>query len=118
VGLRELLNVGRQLSRAVGPEHRLLVWTRVPRFDCDDGLHEPGPVVVHAGFWGWSVHKSVVLMAAELEFTAWSKSGEKLWSTMVEPPWSYQVAGDRIELDVMGNITEFPVSSGPEVIQQ
>jgi hypothetical protein len=67
----------------------------------------------NAGFWQWSVHPSAVLMAAELEFAAWTRSGEKLWSAFVEPPWSYQVAAERIQLDVMGNKTEFPVISGP-----
>jgi hypothetical protein len=66
------------------------------------------------GFWHWSVHRSVVLMAAELELAAWTSGGEKLWSTFVEPPWSYQVAGERVQLDVMGKKTQFPVSSGPE----
>lgn len=65
------------------------------------------------GFWRWSVHRSAVLMAAELELAAWTRSGEKLWTMFVEPPWSYRVAGDQVQLDVMGKKTEFPVSSGP-----
>jgi hypothetical protein len=31
----------------------------------------------------------------------------------VEPPWSYQVEGDQVQLDVMGTKTTFPVHSGP-----
>ncbi|HEY3907301.1 MAG TPA: hypothetical protein VGM14_25585 [Streptosporangiaceae bacterium] len=65
------------------------------------------------GFWHWSVHPSAVLMAAELELAAWTKDGAKLWTMFVEPPWSYQVAGDQVELDVMGRKTQFPISSGP-----
>jgi hypothetical protein len=65
------------------------------------------------GFWHWSVQRSAVLMAAELEFAAWARTGEKLWTMFVEPPWSYQVVGERVRLDVMGKKTEFPVSSGP-----
>jgi hypothetical protein len=65
------------------------------------------------GFWHWSAHPSVVLMAAEIELAAWTTDGEKLWTTFVEPPWSYQVAEDQVQLDVMGRKTEFPVSSGP-----
>ena len=65
------------------------------------------------GFWHWSVHSSAVLMAAELELAGWTKDGIKLWTMFVEPPWSYQVAGDQIELDVMGRKTLFPLSSGP-----
>jgi hypothetical protein len=66
------------------------------------------------GFWHWSVHPSVVLMAAELELAAWARDGTKLWTTFVEPPWSYQVAGDQVQLDVMGRKTAFLVRSGPE----
>jgi len=65
------------------------------------------------GFWHWSVHRSAVLMAAELEFAAWTRGGEKLWTAFVEPPWSYRVIGERVQLDVMGKKTEFPVSAGP-----
>jgi hypothetical protein len=65
------------------------------------------------GFWHWSVHRSAVLMAAELELAAWTKDGTKLWTMFVEPPWSYQVTDDQVELDVMGRKTEFPVLSGP-----
>jgi hypothetical protein len=96
----------------VGAGTRLLAYTLLDR---PERLWEDA---TYPGFWGWSVHKPVVLMAAELEFTAWTKNGEKLWTTFVEPPWSYLVAGERVRLDVMGNITEFPVSSGPEVIQR
>jgi len=38
---------------------------------------------------------------------------EKLWSMFVEPPWTYQVASELVELDVMGIKTQFPVRSGP-----
>ena len=69
--------------------------------------------VADAGFWHWSVHPSAVLMAAELELAAWTRNGEKLWTTFVEPPWSYLVAGEQVQLDVMGKKTEFPVTSGP-----
>lgn len=65
------------------------------------------------GFWHWSVHDHVVLMAAEVEFAAWDLAGAKLWSAFVEPPWSYQVTGDRIDLDVMGRKSAFPASTGP-----
>jgi hypothetical protein len=65
------------------------------------------------GFWDWSVHRSAVLMAAELELAAWTLAGEKLWETFVEPPWSYRVTGERVQLDVMGRKSQFPVTSGP-----
>lgn len=65
------------------------------------------------GFWHWSVHSSVVLMAAEVELAAWTRDGVKLWTRFVEPPWSYQVEGERVQLDVMGRKSEFPASTGP-----
>jgi hypothetical protein len=65
------------------------------------------------GFWHWSVHRPAVLMAAELELAAWTRDGRKLWTTFAEPPWSYRVAGESVQLDVMGKKTAFPVSTGP-----
>jgi len=67
------------------------------------------------GFWNWRRHGDVVLMAAELEFAAWSVEGVKLWSTYVEPPWTYEVHGEFVALDVMGKKTEFSVQHGPRV---
>jgi hypothetical protein len=65
------------------------------------------------GFWGWREHGDVVVMSAELELAAWTNAGEKLWSTFVEPPWSYSVNNDSLELDVMGTIRRFPIATGP-----
>lgn len=66
------------------------------------------------GFWGWRRHKDVILMSAELELAAWDVQGKKLWSTFVEPPWSYTVAGGNVTLDVMGQMSVFPIETGPE----
>lgn len=65
------------------------------------------------GFWGWGRHGEYVLMSAELELAAWNVQGEKLWTTFVEPPWSYRVIGDRVHLDVMGRLSTFPITDGP-----
>ncbi len=65
------------------------------------------------GFWGWQRHGEAVVMSAELELAAWSLSGKKLWTTFVEPPWSYIVAGERVDLDVMGKKTSFALMGGP-----
>ncbi len=65
------------------------------------------------GFWSWRQHGSTVVMAAEVELAAWSTSGEKLWSTFVEPPWSYRVHGEIVELEVMGQRSEFELCPGP-----
>jgi hypothetical protein len=64
------------------------------------------------GFWGWRLHDDVVVMSAELELAAWTTGGEKLWTTFVEPPWSYAVEDSTVRLDVMGEISEFPLQRG------
>jgi hypothetical protein len=67
------------------------------------------------GFWRWRRVGGVVLMSAELELAAWDVLGRKLWSTVVEPPWSYEVRNALVRLDVMGSVREFPIESGPEL---
>jgi hypothetical protein len=69
----------------------------------------------NAGFWSWQQHGDFVLMAAELELAAWDTHGKKLWTTFVEPPWTYRVDGDQVHLDVMGSKSSFSISSGPAV---
>jgi hypothetical protein len=64
------------------------------------------------GFWGWRLHDDVVVMSAELELAAWTTTGDKLWTTFVEPPWSYAVLGSTVRLDVMGTISEFRLRTG------
>lgn len=64
------------------------------------------------GFWGWTRQGDYVLMSAELEFGVWKKTGEKLWSTFVEPPWSFKVSGDNVELDIMGERKAFKLETG------
>ena len=55
------------------------------------------------GFWGWRCCSDVVLMSAELELAAFDVAGgEKLWTTAVEPPWTYHVRGRTVDIDVMG----------------
>jgi len=66
------------------------------------------------GLWGWEVVRDTVLMSAELELAAWDQTGQKLWSTSVEPPWSYQVDADLVTLDVMGKISNFELRVGPQ----
>jgi hypothetical protein len=64
------------------------------------------------GFWGWRLHDDVVVMSAELELAAWTTNGDKLWTIFVEPPWSYSIEGAKLRLDVMGEISEFPLRTG------
>jgi hypothetical protein len=54
-------------------------------------------------------------MAAELELAAWDTAGNNLWSRFVEPPWKYNVTGDVIRLDVMGNVTNLRLSDGNKI---
>jgi hypothetical protein len=65
------------------------------------------------GFWCWRRHSNIVLMSAELELAAWNAGGRKLWTTFVEPPWSYTVEDGRVALDVMGNVSDFSMHAGP-----
>ena len=67
------------------------------------------------GFWGWQQSGPYVLMSAELEFGVWGQSGEKLWTTFVEPPWGFEVKGAIVELDVMGQRRVYQLSDGIEV---
>ena len=64
------------------------------------------------GFWGWRQHGDVVVMSAELEISAWTTEGDRLWSTPVEPPWSYTVDGDVMHLEVMGQVRDLAVGTG------
>ena len=66
------------------------------------------------GFWSWSRHGSVVLMAAELELAAWDVDGRKLWSRYVEPPWEFSVAGGVVAVDVMGVVSHVHLGSGQD----
>ena len=65
------------------------------------------------GFWWWDRQGDTILMAAELELAAWNLHGQKLWSTWAEPPWSYSVQNGVIQLDVMDNLSSFPLDTGP-----
>ena len=66
----------------------------------------------YVGFWGWRRHGEVVVMSAEIEMTAWNVSGARLWTTFVEPPWSYEGIDGTVQLDVMGTRTSFPLGTG------
>jgi hypothetical protein len=65
------------------------------------------------GFWGWRQHGDVVVMSAELELAAWNVNGDKLWTTFVEPPWTYRVTTEQVLLDVMGTTRTFDLKRGP-----
>jgi hypothetical protein len=65
------------------------------------------------GFHTWQRHGDWVLMSSELDLAAWDIRGVKRWSTFVEPPWSYQVDGNTVRLEVMGTPSSFSLESGP-----
>jgi len=65
------------------------------------------------GFWGWERYRERVIMSAEMELAAWDSHGHKRWSLSVEPPWSYHIEGDTIQLEVMGQPSSFSLQEGP-----
>ena len=67
----------------------------------------------NCGFWSWAQHGDLVVMSAELELAAWTAAGRKLWTMFVEPPWTYSVDDGIARVDVMGEISEFPLAQGP-----
>ncbi|MGE5186885.1 MAG: hypothetical protein ACM31C_32765 [Acidobacteriota bacterium] len=90
----------------VGAGERVLVYDLLaPRRVAEDGAD--------TGFHGWEQHGDVILMAAELELAAWDARGSKLWSMFVEPPWSYTVRGEQLDVDVMGAVRMFELLRGP-----
>ena len=86
--------------------------TRITAYRLDTPLRLWEDFVV-AGFWGWNRFGGCVLMSAELELTAWNIHGKKLWTTLVEPPWSYATEDGILQLDVMGSKSTFPIARGP-----
>ena len=65
------------------------------------------------GFWAWDRFGDFVVMSAELELAAYSIDARRLWTTKVEPPWTYSVQDGNIHLDVMGKKSSFPIATGP-----
>jgi hypothetical protein len=70
------------------------------------------------GFWSWDRFGDFILMSAELEMAAWDTSARKLWTTFVDPPWSYTVKNGTVYLDVMGEKRRFPLVAGPEDVRK
>ncbi|MEU8241018.1 hypothetical protein AB0C07_22470 [Actinoplanes missouriensis] len=99
------------------PEQRQLfigAGTRLLAYQARSGLwHRNWMDEAECGFWSWRQHDDVVIMSAELEIAAWRTDGTKLWTTFVEPPWSYRVDSDQVELDIMGSVRTFHLSKGP-----
>jgi len=101
----------------VVPESHLLLvgaGTRLLAYELQPSPRRLWVDETEVGFWSWSRHGDVVLMSAELELAAWSLRGAKLWSMFVEPPWSFSVSERRVNLDVMGKQSSFPLHVGPK----
>ena len=90
----------------LGAGERLLAYDLASAARLWQGTTDPG-------FWGWARHGDVVIMSAELELAAYSLQGEKLWTSFVDPPWTYTVEGDVIMLNVMGSISQLSLERGP-----
>ena len=101
----------------VAPETHRLFLAAGERLLCYDVLpNRPRRLwedVAESGFWHGHQVGGVVLMAAELTFSAWDTAGRKLWRRFVEPPWSYRVHDGNVLLDVLGRTTTFPLHAGP-----
>jgi hypothetical protein len=77
------------------PERRRLFVGAGTRLLCYEGRWRRSWVdEAECGFSEWAQHGDVVLMSAELELAAWTTDGIKLWTTFVEPPWSYRVSDE------------------------
>jgi hypothetical protein len=68
------------------------------------------------GLLGWARHGEYIIMSAELELAAWDIYGQKRWTTFVEPPSEYWVAEGIVHIDVMGQLTSFPLDTGPSLL--
>lgn len=62
------------------------------------------------GFWAWSRHGQMMLMAAELKLAARDVEGRKLWTRFVEPTWNYAAQVEMPTVDVMNGFSLRPRS--------
>ncbi len=90
----------------IGAGERLLCY----RLDVPSRLWED---TADCGFWGWARFGDYILMSAEVELAAWSIQGQKLWSTFVEPPYTFKVERGIVVTEVMGDEQSFPINTGP-----
>jgi hypothetical protein len=74
--------------------------------------HDITPYAFHS----WNRHGDIVIMSGELEVAGFTLDGVKVWSSVVESPWDYTVAGDKMSTIVMGHRVEFSLREGPGTI--
>jgi len=68
--------------------------------------------VLPCGFWAWTRHKDLIVMQEELEFGIYTLEGQEMWSTFVEPPWTFEIQGKEVKLNVMEEITYRDLKTG------
>lgn len=66
------------------------------------------------GFWGWIRHNDLVIMQEELQFGIYTLDGQEIWSTYVEPPWTFEIHGGLVTLNVMDEITYRDLRTGEQ----
>jgi hypothetical protein len=67
---------------------------------------------VEVTVWGLARHGHLIVMSSELEVVAWDIKGVRRLSAGVEPPWSYEIHGNRMRLDIDGAVTTVDVPGG------
>jgi hypothetical protein len=67
---------------------------------------------VEVTVWGLARHGAHIVMSSELEVVVWDIKGVRRLSAGVEPPWSYDIQGNRMRLDVDGAVTTVDIPAG------
>lgn len=62
--------------------------------------------------WGLARHGDHIVMSSELEVVAWDTKGVRRLSAGVEPPWSYEIQGNRMRLDIDGAVSTVDIPAG------
>jgi hypothetical protein len=88
----------------IGAGQRILIYDLKQISKVDEDFY-------NEGFLGWLKYQDYVIMLAELDVTCWRSNGEKMWTRFVEPPYNVDFEGDKIVLDIMGQIVKFNIES-------
>lgn len=62
--------------------------------------------------WGLARHGDHIVMSSELEVVVWDTKGVRRLSADVEPPWGYEIQGNRMRLDIDGAVTTVDIPAG------
>lgn len=77
-----------------------------------EGLKKKFEKELSLGFWGWTRHNDLIVMQEELELGVYTLDGQEIWSTFVQPPWTFEITGNEVKLNVMGEITYRDLKTG------